>query len=124
MKRLGLLAFLILFGSVVRAADPVSVVQGPLDSRYIDTNTTVSVSSTAVATIPAVEGYRQLKLQNSTSFFYVEDGTAVAATVRSSGLSVAADAIETIENNRLIGLVMPAGVATATIRYRERRKIN
>lgn len=114
MKRILCLAAFVMFSCITnsKAMDPVTVRMGQPESAYNITNSTISVSSTTVTTIAAVDGYRKILIRDitaSTSFFYRLDWTTTSVTT--AGFLNTSTEVCTIESNAAVYLQLAVGVA-------------
>lgn len=114
MKRFLFLSLFAAFGLMnANAMEPVTVRMGQPDSTYNIANSTISISSSAVTTLAAVDGYRKILIRDvtqSTSFFYRIDGTTTSVTT--AGFWNNTSEVCTIESNAAVYLQLAAGVAS------------
>lgn len=108
----------------VRAIEPVSVIPWLPESTYDISQSTISISSSAVTTIAAVSGYRAVHVSNltaSTVLYYRIDGST--ANIPTVGFPIpAATADHTIESNGVISLQLAVGTTTVIVPIKTIRK--
>jgi hypothetical protein len=105
--------------------EPVNVRMGGPESKWNDTNGTLSITSYTVTTIDAVtRGYRKVTIPNTlataTTFYYRVDGSTI--NIPTVGLPVVPNATAEIETEEEINLLLEPGMPGITVRYLERRK--
>jgi hypothetical protein len=108
--------------SVSWGGEPVFNIGGP-DSHYTITNGTISVSSSAVTTVAAVDRFREIyigDLDSTVTTYYRVDGSTV--NIPTVGWWILPGESKRIETNGTIKLQLATDAATATLRYVEFRK--
>lgn len=118
-----LVAFFVLLGvaAALFAGEPVSLDMG--NSTYTYTDETVTISSSAVTTIAACTGYRQVKVNdpsNTTTVYFTLGNSS--ATVTSVGDFFTPTGGVVIEFNGAIYLQLGAGSSSVTLRKHTARR--
>lgn len=114
MKKVFLLAVVLLGATWARAVEPVSVIPWLPESTYTISQSTVSISSTTISWDSAVSGYRAVYLSNitgATTIYYRIDGTTT--NVAAIGWPILPGQEGKIESNGLIGYQLSSGTVSA-----------
>lgn len=121
MKRYAVGLLVLVSGSAF-AGDPVWL-QSYSDSSYAISHSTISVSSTAVATISATSRWREVYVGGphvTVPIYYRMDGSTQSITSVGSWIEVAKE--KRIETNAEISLQLASGASSTTIRVTELKR--